>query len=167
MSTSTSETKLVRCVVLKVSDSRTMETDEGGAYAVRALSEKGYSVVARQIIADDVAAIRAQVLEAVENNDIDVLILTGGTGLGLRDVTPDAVVPLFNKSMPGFGEILRHILFEKVGPKALLSRADAGLITRTLVFIVPGAPQSVHLAFDELILPILGPALAALKKRQA
>lgn len=154
----------VRCMVFKVSDSRTFETDEGGAYAVQALAEQGHSVVSRQIIADEVPAIRAQVLDAVESGDIDVLVLTGGTSLGIRDVTPDAVVPLFSKAMPGFGEILRHISYLEMGPSSLLSRADAGVITRTLVFILPGSPKGVQLAMDRLIGPILGPALALITK---
>jgi molybdenum cofactor biosynthesis protein B len=154
----------VRCMVFKVSDSRTMETDEGGAYAVQALAEQGHSVVSRQIVADEVPAIRAQVLDAVESGTIDVLVLTGGTSLGPRDVTPDAVVPLFSKRMPGFGEILRQISFNEMGPSSLLSRADAGVITRTLVFILPGSPSSVRLAMNRLIGPILGPALALITK---
>ena len=151
-------------MVFTISDSRTFETDEGGGYLVKALAEQGHSVISRQIVADEVAAIRALVLDAVEGGDVDVLVLTGGTGLSPRDVTPDAVVPLFTKRLPGFGEIFRQISYQDMGAAAMLSRADAGVITRTLVFILPGSPQGVRLAMDKLIGPIMTHAIGLLKK---
>jgi molybdenum cofactor biosynthesis protein B len=150
------------CMVVTTSDSRTFENDSGGAYAVTALQAQGHSVAARHIVADEVAAIRALVLDAVESGAVDVLVLTGGTSLGPRDVTPDAVVPLFTKQLPGFGEALRRLAFAEIGPSAILTRANAGVITRTLVFILPGPPQSVRLAMDNLVLPVLGEACALL-----
>ena len=156
--------KTIRCTVFTISDSRTIETDAGGGYLAQALAEQGYSVMARRIVADEVAAIRALVLDAVEGGEIDVLLMTGGTGVAPRDVTPDAVVPLFSKRLPGFGEVFRQISYDKMGPEAILSRADAGVITRTLVFIVPGSPHACRLAMDELITPILGHAIHLLRK---
>lgn len=157
------EPKTVRCHVLTVSDSRTLETDEGGAYLARALVEQGHKVTQRQIVADEVAAIRAVVLDVVEGGETDMLLLTGGTGVAPRDVTPDAVLPLFNKQMPGFGEVFRQISYADMGPEAILSRADAGVITRTLVFMVPGSPQACRLAMDKLIAPILRHAIGLLR----
>lgn len=146
------------CMVLTTSDSRTLENDSGGAYATRALQACGHKVVARHIVADEVAAIRAMVLDAVESGSVDVLVITGGTSLGPRDVTPDAVVPLFTKHLPGFGEALRSLAFSSIGPAAMLTRAAAGVITRTLVFILPGPPASVTLAMDQLVVPVIDEA---------
>lgn len=151
------------CMVLTTSDSRTLQTDAGGAYAVAALQAKGHRVAARHIVADEVAAIRALVLDAVESGTVDVLVLTGGTSLGPRDVTPDAVAPLFTKQLPGFGEALRRLAYEAMGPTAILTRADAGVITRTLVFLLPGSPKSVELAMDQLVLPVIEEACAQLQ----
>ena len=156
-----------RCMVLTISDSRTLETDQGGGYLARQLSGQGYTVLARRIVADETAAIRARVLDAVESGDIDVLVLTGGTGIGARDVTPDAVLPLFSKRLPGFGEVFRQMCFARLGADALLTRADAGVITRVLVFILPGRPEACKLAMDELITPAMAPALAQLCRRRA
>lgn len=151
-------------MVLTMSDTRTIETDEGGRYVVDSLTQLGHSVVSRGIVHDEIAAIRSHVLDAVESGNVDVLILTGGTGVSVRDVTPDAVVPLFTKRLPGFGEIFRQVSYADVGPTAILSRADAGVITRTLVFILPGSPQGVRLAMDKLIAPILPHVLGLLRK---
>ncbi len=146
------------CMVLTTSDSRTLENDSGGAYAVAALQACGHKVVARHIVVDEVDAIRAMVLDAVESGTVDILVITGGTSLGPRDVTPDAVVPLFTKHLPGFGEALRHLAFAAIGPTAILTRASAGVITRTLVFILPGPPKSVALAMDKLVVPVMDEA---------
>jgi molybdenum cofactor biosynthesis protein B len=151
-------------MVLTVSDSRTFETDKGGTYLVEALEKLGHTVGSRQIVADEVAAIRSLVLNAVESGEVDVLILTGGTGVSVRDVTPDAVVPLFTKRLPGFGEIFRQVSYADLGPTAILSRADAGVITRTLVFILPGSPDGVRLAMDKLIAATLPHAIGLLRR---
>jgi molybdenum cofactor biosynthesis protein B len=153
----------VRCMVFTTSDSRTLQSDAGGGYLADALVSQGHRVVARRIVADEVAAIRALVLDAVESGTIDVLLITGGTGVAPRDVTPDAVVPLFTKRLQGFGEVFRQLSFAAIGPEAILSRADAGVITRTLVFIVPGSPDACQLAMDRLIGPILRHAIGLLR----
>ncbi len=161
----TSGAPISRCVVLTCSDSRTLRTDAGGAYLVEALAQHGHAVMLRRIVADEVEPIRALVLDAVESGETDVLVLTGGTGIAVRDVTPDAVAPLFAKRLPGFGEALRQLTFAEMGPEALLSRACAGVIARTLVFLVPGSPLACRLAMDRLILPLL-PRARALLMRQ-
>lgn len=143
------------CLVLTSSDSRTLENDRGGAYALEALTRAGHHVVDRHIVADDVTAIRALVLDAVEQERLDVLIVIGGTALAGRDVTPEAIFPLFSKQLPGFGETLRRLAFERWGPRALLSRASAGVIARSMVYLLPGQPESVQLAMDDLVVPML------------
>jgi molybdenum cofactor biosynthesis protein B len=156
---------MARCVVLTCSDSRTLKTDAGGTYLAEALAAHGHQVLLRRIVADEVAPIRALVLDAVESGETDVLILAGGTGMAPRDVTPDAVEPLFTKHLPGYGEMLRQLTYAEFGPEALLSRATAGVIARTVVFLVPGAPRACQLAMDRLILPMLVPASRLLKVR--
>jgi molybdenum cofactor biosynthesis protein B len=145
----------LHCLVLTSSDSRTLQTDRGGAFALGALTEAGHHVVGRHIVADDITAIRALVLDAVEQDQLDVLIVTGGTALAGRDVTPEAISPLFSKVLPGFGETLRRLAFERWGARALLSRASAGVIARTLVYLLPGNPETVELAMEQLVLPML------------
>ena len=143
------------CMVLTSSDTRTLETDRGGAYALQALCAAGHKVIDRHIVADEITAIRAQVLDAVESGTLDALIVIGGTALGKRDVTPEAIRPLFQKELPGFGETLRRLAFEAHGPNALLSRASAGVIARTLVFLLPGQPHNATIAIDTLVIPML------------
>lgn len=153
----------LRCLVLTSSDSRTIQTDHGGAYAACALRDAGHDVVDRRVVADDVTAIRAAVLEAVELGGLDVLLTIGGTALGLRDVTPEALLPLFRKSLPGFGEALRRLAWEAEGPHALLTRAAGGVVARTLVLLLPGAPEVVRLAMDQLVVPVVREACAQLR----
>ena len=157
-------TPCARCMVLTCSDSRTLQTDRSGAYLAEVLGAAGHRLMDRQVVADDIAAIRARVLEAVESEAVDVLVISGGTGVAPSDVTPDAVVPLFSKRLPGFGESFRQLAVAALGPEAWLSRADAGIIARTLVFIVPGAPPACQLAMDRLILPILPHATSRLRR---
>lgn len=164
---SSAEPQPLRCTIFKVSGSRTLETDDGGAYLAEALTRLGHEVVSRQIVADDAAAIRALALDAIETGAVDCLLLTGGTGLSRNDVTHEAVGSLFGKRLPGFGEMLRHLCFEAIGPLALLTRADAGAIGRTLVLVLPGAPLCVELAMDRLIGPILPKAIDELRHAPA
>lgn len=153
----------LRCLVLTSSDSRTVQTDHGGAYAARALRDAGHDVLDRRVVADDVTAIRAVVLEAVELGGLDLLLTIGGTALGVRDVTPEAVLPLFRKSLPGFGEALRRLAWEAEGPHALLTRAAGGVVARTLVLLLPGAPEVVRLAMDQLVVPVVREACSQLR----
>lgn len=159
------DTSAVRCIIYTVSDTRTLTTDEGGPVIAQVLEDFGHTIVDRQIIPDELETIRGTVLTTVENGIVDVVIVTGGTGLGPRDVTPEALLPLFSRMLPGFGETFRHLSFEQVGSKALLSRADAGVIARTLVFMLPGSPRACRLAMEKLITPILGHAVGLLRTR--
>ena len=159
--------KPIRCMVFTSSDSQTLQSDVGGGYLAATLSRMGHQVLARRIVADEVAAIRALVLDAVECGSIDVLLITGGTSVAPRDVTPDAVTPLFTKRLSGFGETFRQLFFQQIGPLAILSRAEAGIITRTLVFLVPGSPDACRLAMDALIGPTLGPTIALMRTPDA
>ncbi len=148
----------IRCAVITVSDTRTLETDSGGATAIELLDDFGHRVVVREIIRDEPEAIRALIATLRQRDDIDAILLTGGTGLGARDQTFETISALLTKSLPGYGELFRMLSFEEIGAAAMLSRALAGLIDRQVVLTMPGSPAGVRLAIQRLI----GPELAHL-----
>ncbi len=154
----------VRCVVVTVSDTRTLETDRGGQVAVELLQKAGHHVVDRAIVPDDVEQIRAKVNAVLQAGKAQVILLTGGTGLSSRDQTVEALRPLTSKEIPGFGELFRMLSFQEIGPAAMLSRAFAGVMGKVAVFALPGSPAAVQLALEKLILPELGHLLAEVAK---
>jgi len=146
----------VRCAVLTVSDTRTLETDTGGQTIVDLLGQAGHEVVAREILRDEPEPMR-QLLEALrDRDDVDAVLLTGGTGLGSRDQTFETVSAMLDKALPGYGELFRMLSFGEIGPAAMLSRATGGLMGRTVVLTMPGSRNAVRLAMERLILPELG-----------
>jgi molybdenum cofactor biosynthesis protein B len=145
----------VRCLVLVVSDTRSLDDDESGVVIAERLTAAGHEVVERALLRDDLKAIRLRVLTAAENGFIDAVILTGGTGIARRDLTPEAVRPLLNRELPGFGETFRRLSFDAIGPHGLLSRAFAGVAGRTVVFGLPGSRRACETAMDQLVLPML------------
>lgn len=148
---------VIRCFVLTVSDTRTLETDKGGALIAELLKNAGHLVVARAIVTDTEAEISNAVRAAIyDTQEPEVVIITGGSGIGPRDVTPEALRPLLTKEMPGFGEIFRMLSWDEVGPASMLSRAFAGVLGRTLLFVLPGSTNAVRLAMEKLIVPELG-----------
>ncbi|QHW37663.1 molybdenum cofactor biosynthesis protein MoaB [Staphylococcus ursi] len=147
----------VRCAVLTVSDTRTTETDKGGQSVQTLLQTADFDVEIQHytIVKDELIAIQSTVQQWI-TEDIDVIVTTGGTGIAPRDVTIEAVTPLLDKEIEGFGELFRYLSFtEDVGTRALLSRAVAGTAKRTLVFCLPGSTGAVKLALNRLILPEL------------
>ena len=144
----------VRLAVLTVSDTRTKETDTGGQLVQRLARNGGLEIVEYDIVADDIADIRVIVSKWLENEEIDVIVTTGGTGIAKRDVTLEAVEPFFEKTIDGFGELFRYVSFsEDIGTKALLSRAAAGVANDKAIFVLPGSRGAVKLAMERLILP--------------
>ena len=144
----------VRCFVLVVSDTRTLESDKGGALIEEMLEAGGHEVVSRQIVRDETESIRGAVEQAMCGQSApEAIIVTGGSGIGPRDVTPEALRPLLTKELPGFGEVFRVLSFEEVGAATMLSRAFAGLMGRTLLFVLPGSTNAVKLAMEKLIAP--------------
>ena len=123
------------------------------------------------MLAEEPAALRERVASWRARPKADAVIVTGGTGIGPRDRTPDAVGALFERGLPGFGELFRMLSFQEIGPAAMLSRADAGVVGRALVFLLPGSPAAVELAVRRLIAPELGargrPAPARSSRAQA
>lgn len=146
----------VPTAVLTVSDTRTIETDTGGALVAELVASAGHPVAWRRIVRDEPAQIRAAVAEALADDDVRALVVTGGTGVAPRDVTPDSVEPLLDRIVPGFGELFRSLSYAEIGSAALLSRALAGLARGRVVFVVPGSRGAVRLALERLVLPELG-----------
>ena len=147
----------VRCFVLTVSDTRTAADDRGGALIREILRAAGHVIVGSQIVRDEKGAVASAVRDAVGGlGDPEAIIVTGGSGIGERDVTPEALRPLLTKEMPGFGEVFRVLSYEEVGAATMLSRAFAGVMGRTLLFVLPGSTNAVRLAMEKLIAPELG-----------
>ena len=153
--------RAVRCAVLTVSDTRTAADDASGALAAERLGAAGHTVVQRRIVPDDERQIQDAVRELA--GDAACVVVTGGTGLGPRDVTPEAVEALMWKPLPGFGELFRALSFAEIGAAAMLSRATAGLVgdraAPALAFCCPGSTKAVALALDRLIVPELAHAV--------
>ncbi len=147
----------IRYAVLTVSDTRTTETDKGGQSVQTLLQTADFEVEIQHymIVKDELTAIQSTVQQWL-TGDVDVIVTTGGTGIAPRDVTIEAVTPLLDKEIEGFGELFRYLSFtEDVGTRALLSRAVAGTAKRTLIFCLPGSTGAVELALNRLILPEL------------
>jgi len=146
----------VSTAIVTVSDTRTLETDTGGALVEAMLGAAGQPVTGRRIVPDEPEAIRAALDQAIVDVEPRAVIFTGGTGIAARDVTPDVVEPELDRLVPGFGEIFRMLSYEEIGSAALLSRAMAGLKQGKIVFVIPGSRGAVRLAMEKLILPELG-----------
>ena len=146
----------VACFVLTVSDSRTPDTDTGGA-AIRALLEQaGHEVSGHTIVTDEPAQVTARVREQLADPRTQIIITTGGTGITSRDGTFEAIDALLEKRLDGFGELFRMLSFEDIGAAAMMSRATAGTASGKAIFVLPGSPNAVKLAMTRLILPELG-----------
>ncbi len=144
----------IRCGVLTISDTRTVENDTGGQLAQRLLTEGGHHVTQYAIVRDEPLQVVAHI-EAWVAAGCQMILTTGGTGIAKRDTTIDAIEPLLVRKLPGFGEIFRMLSYAQVGAAAMLSRATAGTIGQTLIFCVPGSPAAVDLAMTQLIVPEL------------
>jgi molybdenum cofactor biosynthesis protein B len=139
--------------ILTVSDTREKRDDASGDAIRERISAAGHRVVDSTLVRDDVAAIRDAVRRMLAHPEVDVVVATGGTGFSPRDVTLDAVGPLLDQPVEGFGELFRMLSYQQVGAAAMLSRAAAGLAGTRAVFLLPGSPKAVALAMEALILP--------------
>ncbi len=146
----------VPAVVITVSDTRTLEDDTGGALLAELLEGGGHQVLARVIVSDEIEAIRKAVDEAIMRADVRAVLLTGGTGIAARDVTPEAIQPILDRPLPGFGELFRQLSYEEIGSAAMLSRALAGTARGRVLFALPGSRAAIRLALEKLVLPELG-----------
>jgi len=141
----------LRIAILTVSDSRTAADDRSGDVLCGRLEAAGHALHERAIVTDDIAAIRDQVRQWIDDDAVDVVITTGGTGFTGRDVTPEAIEPLFEKRMDGFSALFHRISFDKIGTSTIQSRATAGVAGATYIFALPGSPGACKDAWDGII----------------
>jgi molybdenum cofactor biosynthesis protein B len=145
----------VRIAVLTVSDTRTLADDKSGQTLVDRIADAGHTLADRAIVSDDAERIRATVLDWSQSEAIDVVITTGGTGFTGRDVTPEALEPIFEKRMDGFSEVFHRISYDKIGTSTIQSRATGGVVNATFVFVLPGSPGACRDAWDGILKPQL------------
>lgn len=139
--------------VVTISSTRTREDDPSGDLIQTALTDAGHEIAVRDLVRDAYDGIQHTVDRLAGRDDVDVVVTTGGTGVTPDDVTTEAVEPLFDKELPGFGELFRSLSYEEVGPKAICSRATAGVVDGVPVFCLPGSENAVRLGVEELIVP--------------
>ena len=150
------DTETVSVAVLTVSSSRSLEDDASGDWLVEAFEDAGHEVAVRELVGDEFETVQATVDRLVRRGDTDAVITTGGTGVTPDDVTPEAVAPLFEKTLPGFGELFRRRSYEEVGTRTVGSRATAGIADGTVVCCLPGSENAVRLGAEAILLPELG-----------
>lgn len=141
----------VSIAVLTVSDTRTLADDKSGQTLADRIEKVGHHLADRAIVIDDKELIRAKVLGWSKDKAIDVIITTGGTGFTGRDVTPEALEPIFEKKMDGFSEVFHRISYDKIGTSTIQSRATGGVVNATFVFVLPGSPGACKDAWDGII----------------
>ncbi|MCH7711703.1 MAG: molybdenum cofactor biosynthesis protein B [Proteobacteria bacterium] len=141
----------VNIAVMTVSDTRTEADDKSGKLLVQRLTEAGHNLAARAIVRDETDAITARLKAWIEDEGIDVVIATGGTGLTGRDVTPEAFESLYDKEISGFGELFRMISYDKIGTSTIQSRATGGMANATYLFALPGSPSACRDGWDEIL----------------
>lgn len=141
----------LKIAVLTVSDTRALGDDRSGDTLVERLTKAGHRLAARAIVTDDIEKIRAQVRVWIDDPGVDAIITTGGTGFTGRDVTPEAIEPLFEKRMEGFSTVFHNISFPKIGTSTIQSRATAGVAGATYIFVLPGSPGACKDAWDGIL----------------
>jgi len=141
--------------VITVSDTRTEENDTSGDTLQKYFEEAGHKVIKRKIVRDDREGLQKLVKEWRDDPELDVIVTTGGTGLTQRDITPEAVEPLYTKAIPGFGELFRMLSYDDIGTSTIESRATAGVMDRCLIFCLPGSTGACRLGMEKIILPQL------------
>ena len=141
----------LKVAILTVSDTRTQETDTSGAFLEEALREAGHEIADRQIVIDDVYQLRAIVSQWIADPEVEVILTTGGTGFSGRDSTPEALAPLFDKTIDGFGEVFRSLSHTEIGSSTVQSRALAGLANGTVIFCMPGSTGACRTAWEGVL----------------
>jgi molybdenum cofactor biosynthesis protein B len=145
----------LNCAVLTVSDSRTLKEDTSGALLAELIEASGHRLADRTLVRDDVYKVRAVVSGWIADDDISVVITTGGTGFTGRDSTPEALTPLFDKTIDGFGELFRQISYDEIGASTIQSRCVGGLANATLIFALPGSSNAVRTGWEHILKPQL------------
>jgi len=142
----------ITIAVLTISDTRDEQTDKSGNYLAEAVQKAGHKLFSKIIVKDDIYSIRAQISQWIANPEIQTIITTGGTGFSQRDVTPEAIRPLLDKEIPGFGEYFRTISMEQVGTSTIQSRALAGTANNTYIFSLPGSGNACKTGWEDILL---------------
>jgi molybdenum cofactor biosynthesis protein B len=158
------EASSLRAAIVTASDTRRPADDESGDVLAAGLAAAGLTLVDRRLCGDDIAALTHAIRAGIAAG-ADVVLVTGGTGVSPRDVTPEALSALGARPLPGFGELFRALSFAEIGAAAMLSRATAGTVGRAVVFALPGSPAACRLALERLILPELPHLVAQLGRR--
>jgi len=148
--------RFLKIAVLSVSSTRTLADDKSGQWIAKRAKRKGHDVVSHQVIVDDQDKIAEAIGQVMEASCPHAILVTGGTGISPKDVTIEAVRPMFTKELTAFGSLFASLSYEDIDAAALLSRATAGLVDRTIVFCMPGSLKACKLACNELIFPELG-----------
>ena len=146
----------VTCAVIIVSDSRTEKTDESGKYLKEALTSAGHSVITFSLLKNDPESIRERLGDLLHSPEVQAVVISGGTGVSRKDITIETVMPMFEKRLPGFGELFRHLTYQEIGTGSILSRATAGVAMGKVVICLPGSLKAVKLALEKIILPEIG-----------
>ncbi len=154
----------IAAAIVTVSDTRNLETDQGGALIEELLEKAGIGGRERVIVRDDVEEIREAVKARLAGGEVQAILITGGTGLAPRDVTPEALAPILEREIPGFGELFRMLSYEEVGTAAILSRATAGIAEGVVIFALPGSRGAIRTAIEKIVLPELGHLVAQARK---
>ena len=148
--------KKVKVGIISVSTTRSLKDDQSGHWISKRAKKEGHEVVFHQVVPDETGAITETVYDSIRQQDVQVLLLTGGTGISDKDVTIEAVRPLFDKELTAFGPLFNYLSFEEIDSAALLSRATAGVVGKTVLFCMPGSLRACKLACKALIFPELG-----------
>jgi len=143
--------KKLSIALLTVSDTRSLKDDKSGDILSKFVATSNHSLTDRHLVKDDIYEIRAITSTWIANDNIQVIISTGGTGFTGRDSTPEAIEPLFDKQIDGFGELFRQISYEEIGSSTIQSRATAGIANGTLIFVLPGSSNAVKTAWDKIL----------------
>ena len=148
--------KSVNCAVIIISDSRTHENDESGKFIMQALSKSGHKVLTYTILKNDADSIHQTIDKLLNENELQIIITSGGTGISQRDVTIETLLPVMQKTMDGFGELFRHLTHKEINTGSIMSRATAGVSRGKVIICLPGSLRAVSLAMEQIILPEIG-----------
>ncbi|MCP3943076.1 MAG: MogA/MoaB family molybdenum cofactor biosynthesis protein [Desulfobacteraceae bacterium] len=154
----------IKIAVISVSTTRKLTEDKSGAWIKKQTKKEGHEVVIHQVVTDEIIAIQELIHHMTDKINPDVIIMTGGTGISPKDVTIEAIQPLFEKELTAFGPLFANLSFEKIDSAAILSRATAGIIKKTITFCIPGSMNACKLACNDLIFPELGHLLKHIKE---
>jgi len=146
----------VSCAVLTISDSRTEQDDESGKLIKQRLSDNGHRVMSYSILKNEADSIKKKIYELLRQEELQVIITSGGTGVSHRDITVETISPILEKKLDGFGELFRFLSYQEISTTSIMSRAIAGVTGGKIILCLPGSPEAAKLAMDKVILPEIG-----------